>query len=182
MLRNRQPGLFLPFIGIMDEQAFLNTVTQKSRELGINPLLLLAGVEGLYTFRDVELNVINYEFLDSLILSIFALRIGDEFHSLAEEQLRSEDPYRLAAAGEELRILTPQQIESSGSEYLRSFASLLGGKTNIRNYHVKALDVAAAEIRKAQVTFGNSSISSIVMLVCKEHLSDSVDLGTLFQS
>ncbi len=166
----------------MDEQAFLQAVTQKSRELGINPLLVLAGVEGLYTFRDVELNAINYEFLDSLILSILALRIGDEFHSLAEEQLRSEDPHRLAAAGEELRILSPAQIEASGSAYLRSFATLLSGKTNLRHYHVKALEVAAAEIRRAQVIFGNSSISSIVMLVCKDHLADRVDLGTLFQS
>jgi hypothetical protein len=45
----------------------------------------------VYTFRDVELNGINYEFLDSLILTIFALRIGDTFHSLAEENLASRN-------------------------------------------------------------------------------------------
>lgn len=166
----------------MDEQAFLDGVRHKSAELGINPLLLLAGVEGLYTFRDVELNAINYEFLDSLILSILALRIGDEFHTIAEEQLRSSDPQRLSRAGEELRVLRPEQIEGSENEYLKSFATLLAGKTAIRAYHIKALEAAAAEIRKAQSIFGSSSISIIIMHICKEHLGDSVDLSTLFQS
>ncbi len=38
----------------MNEQLFLQTIHAKSKELGINSLLLLSGIEGLYTFRDVE--------------------------------------------------------------------------------------------------------------------------------
>ena len=64
----------------MNEQLFLHNINAKARQLNINPLLLLSGIEGLYTFKDVRLNAINYEFLDSLILTIFALRIGDQFH------------------------------------------------------------------------------------------------------
>ena len=75
----------------MNEQLFLYNIHSKARQLNINPLLLLSGVEGLYTFKDVQLNAINYEFLDSLILTIFALRIGDQFHTLAQENLLS--PY-----------------------------------------------------------------------------------------
>lgn len=72
----------------MNEQLFLQTVNNKAKEFGISPLLLLSGVEGIYSFRDVKINAINYQFLDSLILTIFALRIGDGFHNIAEENLK----------------------------------------------------------------------------------------------
>ena len=166
----------------MDEQLFLHTINQKAKETGINPLLLLCGVEGLYTFREVELSNINYEFLDSLILTIFTLRIGDQFHSLAEENLNSDDPAIMQSAAQELRIVSLVEIEASDNYYLHSFARIVGSKTNIRVYHIKALEVSALEIRKAQVSFSNNSIGAIVMTVCKEHLADSIDLGSLFQS
>lgn len=47
----------------MDEQLFIQTINTKAKELGINPLLLISGIEGLYSFRDVELNAINYHAL-----------------------------------------------------------------------------------------------------------------------
>src|SRR6476469_1515856 len=111
----------------MNEQLFLHNVTSKAKQLNMNPLLLLAGIEGLYTFKDVQLNAINYEFLDSLILTIFALRIGDQFHSIAEENLLSTNSSIRAAAGFEIREMTNDEIAASQNPYLQSFASILNG-------------------------------------------------------
>ena len=161
----------------MNEQIFYRAVQQKSNELGINPLLLLSGIEGLYTFRDVPLNAVNYEFLDSLILSIFALRIGDSFHNLAAENLtHSNDGVRQAALSE-LTEMTPADIELSNNEYLQSFANILAGKSTIRYYHIKALEVAAIEIKKAQVLFGNNSISTIILYITKNDESGTLNLA-----
>src|SRR6476469_2425382 len=135
----------LPF---MNEEIFYKTITEKSRDLNLNPLLLLSGIEGLYTFRDVQLNAINYEFLDSLILTIFALRIGDQFHTLAQENLLSSNSGVSDAAAYELQEMKAEQIAQSSNTYLQSFASILAGKSIIRNYHEKALEVAAFEIKK----------------------------------
>lgn len=164
----------------MDEQLFIQTINAKAKDLGINPLLLISGIEGLYSFRDVELNAINYEFLDSLILTIFALRIGDQFHAIAEENFNSPNYDTMQNAAAELRVLPFAEIEASTNQYLRSFAQVLNGKSNIRAYHVKALDVAALEIKKTQLHFDNDSIGSIVLDISKNHLGDSVDLGSLF--
>jgi hypothetical protein len=166
----------------MDEHQFIQVIYEKAKTTGINPLLLLSGIEGLYSFKDVEINRINFEFLDSLILTIFALRVGDKFHSLAEENLKSDNPQLLQGAAQELRILSIPEIEASANYYLHSFAKILGGKTNIRVYHIKALEAAAIEIRKAQIAFSDNSIGSIVMQLCKDHLADDIDLGSLFQS
>lgn len=76
----------------MTEQVFLQQVYTKARELQVNPLLLMSGLEGLYMFKDVPLNQINYDFLDSLILTILALRIGDGFHNLAEKTWKAKAP------------------------------------------------------------------------------------------
>lgn len=164
----------------MDEQLFIQTINAKAKDLGINPLLLISGIEGLYSFRDVELNAINYEFLDSLILTIFALRIGDQFHAIAEENFNSPNYDTMQNAATELRVLPFSEIEASTNQYLRSFAQVLNGKSNIRAYHVKALDVAALEIKKTQLHFDNDSIGSIVLDISKNHLGDSVDLSSLF--
>jgi hypothetical protein len=164
----------------MDEQLFYQTINDKSKESGINPLLLLSGIEGLYTFRDVQLNTINYEFLDSLILTIFALRIGDSFHSLAEENLNSDNDSIRIAAGIEISEMRPEEIEQSANAYMRSFASLLAGKSIIRKYHEKALEVAALEIKKAQTIFNNSSISAIILYITKNDSSGTLDLSGLF--
>ena len=152
----------------MDEQHFLYTIQAKSKELGINALLLLSGIEGLYTFRDIELNHINYEFLDSLILTIFALRIGDQFHALAEENLSSHNEGVRAAASVELQVLNESEIASSTNIYLQSFARILNGKSTIRNYHQKALDVAALEIHNVLTAYGYKSISAITLILCKD--------------
>jgi hypothetical protein len=163
----------------MDEQLFCEAVNVKAKESGINPMLLLSGIEGWYTFRHVPLNTINYDFLDSLILTIFALRIGDQFHTLAEENLLSPSEVARLAAGRELKEMTNEEIANSSNQYLHSFATILDGKSTIRRYHEKALEVAALEVRKAQIVFGNNSISTIVINVCAtdQHLN----LGTLFR-
>jgi hypothetical protein len=165
---------------IMNEQAFLETVSQKSQQLNINPLLLLSGIEGLYTFRDVQMNAINYDLLDSLILTIFALRIGDQFHSLAEENLSSTNSSLQLAAIHELSELSVQQIRESGSPYLQSFVQLIGGKTPVRNYHLKALEVAAVEIKKAQLVFSNDSIGIIMLAICNDDPGNHLGLASLF--
>jgi hypothetical protein len=166
----------------MNEEAFYHTIHEKSRELNLNPLLLLSGIEGLYTFRDVQLNAINYDFLDSLILTIFALRIGDQFHTLAEENLAStSDALRLAAA-RELTPLSMEEITASQNSYLQSFAQMLQGKSPVRRYHEKALEVAALEIRKAQLLFSNNSIGIIMLAICKDDEGDSLGLGSLFRA
>jgi hypothetical protein len=164
----------------MHEQAFIQSIHAKSTELNINPLLLISGIEGIYSFRDVALNAINYELLDSLILTIFALRIGDKFHELAEQNLGSTNSQLLQGGATELHIIPLAQIEASGNHYLQSFAKILSGKSPVRAYHVKALEVAALEIRKAQIQFGRNSIGAIVLRLCKEDLSNDIDLGSLF--
>src|SRR5829696_8933868 len=113
----------------MNEQLFLYNINTKAKQLNINPLLLLSGIEGLYTFKDVRLNAINYEFLDSLILTIFALRIGDQFHTLAEENLSSTNQTVRISAISELSEMSPDDIGRSGNPYLQSFARILGGKS-----------------------------------------------------
>lgn len=164
----------------MDERIFLQTIHTTSKAVGINSLLLLSGIEGLYTFRDVELSRINYQYLDSLILTIFALRIGDHFHNLAEENLASaNDAVRRAAHGE-LQPLSNEEIGRSGNVYLQSFAQLLNGKSVIRKYHEKALEAAAAEIEKTQGRFQQNSISTIVLDICRHHLQDTVNLSSFF--
>jgi hypothetical protein len=164
----------------MNEHAFLQAIQSKAAELGINPLLLLSGIEGVYTFRDVELNGINYEFLDSLILTIFALRIGDTFHSLAEENLASGNETVRQAAYFELQPISDADISQSSNSYLQSFARLLNGKSVVRNYHQKALEAAAAEIEKSQVRFQHKSIGAIVVYICLNHLESTVNLSSIF--
>lgn len=164
----------------MDEQLFYKAVTQKAQETGMNPLLLLSGIEGLFTFRDVQLSALNFEILDNLILTIFALRIGDQFHTLAEQQLAGTDEKAMQAAAAELRILTAADIAESSNPYLHSFAKVLGGKSPIRGYHEKALEVAALEISKMVGQFDNPSIGTIVMDICKGDESGALNLGAIF--
>ena|SRR5437763_13787799 len=166
----------------MDEKKFIQTVQLKANELGINPLLLLSGIEGLYTFRNVHLNSINYGILDSLILTIFALRIGDQFHSIAEENLLSPHSSVRNAAGIELEELKKEDIINSSNPYLQSFASVINGKSPIRKYHEKALEVAAIEINKVQVGFGYESIGTIMLAICKNDEENSLGLASLFNS
>ena len=164
----------------MDQELFFKTVSEKSKQLNINPLLLLSGIEGLYTFKDVQLNAINYDLLDSLILTIFALRIGDQFHALAEENLSSKNSSVQLAAIHELTEMNAEDIRQSQSPYLQSFAQLLGNKSPIRNYHVKALEVAAVEIKKAQIIFENNSIGLIIIAICKDDPENKLGLASLF--
>lgn len=164
----------------MNEQLFIQTLNKKAGEIGINPLLLISGIEGLYTFKDVQLSEVNYNFLDSLILTILALRIGDQFHTLAEENLASKHRGVMQAAALELQAISNEEIARTSNSYLQSFAKIMGGKSVIRNYHVKALEVAALEVKKAQVIFNSTSISAIIMFLCEKELSQVVDLGALF--
>lgn len=166
----------------MNEQQFYKAITERSQELNVNPLLLLSGIEGLYTFRDVKLNAINYDLLDSLILTIFALRIGDQFHNIAEENLESESKTVRMAASEELKELNGDYISHSQNQYLQSFASVLNGKSPIRKYHEKALEVAAYEIRKAQMIFGNDSIGIIILAICKDDPGDRLGVQSFFRA
>lgn len=165
----------------MDERLFLHNVHTASQALGINSLLLLSGIEGLYTFRDTELSRLNYPFLDSLILTIFALRIGDHFHSLAEENLSSVNEDLRQAARVELQPLSHEAIGQSGNAYLQSFAQLLNGKSVIRKYHEKALEAAAVEIEKTHDRFQHNSIGTIVLYICRHHLQDTVNLASIFR-
>jgi hypothetical protein len=164
----------------MDEQLFLATIHTKSKELGINSLLLLSGIEGLYTFRGVELNKINYDFLDSLILTIFALRIGDQFHGMAEENLASANETVRRSAHFELQPLSHDEIFQSPNVYLQSFARLLDGKSVIRKYHEKALEAAAMEIERSQIRFQHKSIGAIVLHICRHHLDGAVNIASVF--
>ena len=166
----------------MNEQKFYKAITERSQELNVNPLLLLSGIEGLYTFRDVKLNAINYDLLDSLILTIFALRIGDQFHNMAEENLASESKTVRMAANEELRELDKDSIQHSKNKYLQSFASVLNGRSPIRKYHEKALEVAAYEIDKAQKIFGNDSIGIIVLAICKDDPGNRLGVASFFRA
>jgi hypothetical protein len=164
----------------MNETLFYQSVHTKAQENSINPILLLAGIEGLYTFKDVPLNQINYDFLDSLIITIFTLRIGDQFHALAEKNLSSTDTSIQIAAIEELTELTPAVIELSTNEFLKSFAHVVNGKTPIRRYHEKALEAAALEVHKAQTVFQEKSIGAIVIEVCQNDVGGKLDLATIF--
>jgi hypothetical protein len=164
----------------MTELEFLTSVQLRARSLKMNPLLLLAGIEGLYAFRHIPLNKINYDYLDSLILTIFALRVGDQFHTLAEQNLTSTNITTSILAERELTEITEEEIEQSQNPYLQSFASLLQGKTVVRRYHVKALEVAALELKKAQVAFQSNSISTILLAHCKEELKNGMHLEKLF--
>jgi hypothetical protein len=166
----------------MDEKVFLQLLNDKAKALGINPFLLLSGLEGLYTFREVPLNSINMDFLDSLVLTLLTLRIGDQFHGLAEEQLGHERPQVQEAARRELEVIPDAELEASTDPYLRSFASVLSGKSPIRRYHIKALEAAAQEVHHVQLRYGNSSIGAIMIEVCKTELSDVLPLGSLFSA
>jgi len=166
----------------MNEQLFYEAITERSKELNVNPLLLLSGIEGLYTFRDVKLNAINYDLLDSLILTIFTLRIGDQFHSIAEDNLSSQSKTVRMAASEELKELNKNDIDRSQNKYLQSFASVLNGKSPIRKYHEKALEVAAYEIKKAQLLFGNDSIGIIILAICKDDPRDRLGMASFFRA
>lgn len=164
----------------MTEQQFYQAIQQKAQELQINPLLLISGIEGLYSFRDVPVNSINFEFLDCLILTIFALRIGDQFHLIAEENLKSPNYEIKAAALTELSELTEADIQLSSNSFLQSFAHVLNGKSTIRRYHEKALEVAALEIRKAQEEFEERHIGTIMLAICKNELNGAIDLSAFF--
>jgi hypothetical protein len=166
----------------MTEELFYQTIHHKAHELNMNPLLILSGIEGLYTFRDVQLNAINYDFLDSLILTIFALRIGDQFHTIAEENLSSTNASVRNAAGKELSEMTPDEIRDSHNTYLQSFARMLNGKSPVRKYHEKALEVAALEIRKSQVIFSNDSIGIIMLAICKDDVNNHLGLASIFRN
>ena len=152
----------------MDQDLFIKTINTNARSWGINPMLLLSGIEGLYTFKDVPLNGINYEFLDSLILTIFALRIGDQFHALAEQNIQNINTKVSGAAVDELTPLSGEFIQGSKNIYLQSFAKVLEGKTTIYKYHIKALEAAALEIQAQQTKWDQKSIGVIVMNLCKE--------------
>lgn len=164
----------------MAETLFYQSINTKAHENGINPILLLAGIEGLYTFKDVPLNQINYDFLDSLIITIFTLRIGDQFHALAEQNLSNKNMTLQLAAIEELTELTPEVIERSDNQYLKSFANVVNGKTPIRKYHEKALEAAAVEVQKAQTHFREKSIGAIVIEICRNDIGGKLDLAKVF--
>jgi hypothetical protein len=164
----------------MNETLFYQSINTKAQKNNINPILLLAGIEGLYTFKDVPLSQINYEYLDSLIITIFTLRIGDQFHTLAEQNLSSTDMALQLAAIEELTELSPAIIEQSGNQFLKSFAYVVNGKTPIRRYHEKALEAAAIEVQKAQTQFQEKSIGAIILEVCRNDIGGKLDLGSVF--
>ncbi|RYY88681.1 MAG: hypothetical protein EOO15_08245 [Chitinophagaceae bacterium] len=169
----------------MDEQAFLQRLSDKARELHINPFLLLAGLEGLYTFREVPLNALNLEYLDSLILTLFALRIGDQFHGLAEASIL-EGGDALQAAARELEVISEAELAASDNPHLRSFAGVLQGGTPVRRYHEKALEAAAREVALVQQRYGNDArgfgIGAIMIDISKNELSDVLPLGSLFSA
>ncbi len=164
----------------MNEEHFYQAINEKAQQLGISPLLIISGIEGLYTFRNVEINAINYEFLDSLILTILALRVGDSFHTIAEQNLTSSNMDIMQAAAIELKPLSQNDIEQSSNLYLQSFATILAGNNVIRGYHIKALEVAANEVQLAQNSFGKKSIGSIVMDICNNGLADELNLASIF--
>lgn len=164
----------------MNQDKFVEAVNIKARQFGMSPLLLLSGIEGLYTFKDVKINEINYQFLDNLILTIFALRIGDSFHTIAEENLSNPSQKVRAAATKELAAMSQTDIAQSNNPFLQSFASLIEGKSTVRNYHEKALEVAALEVRKTQISFGEESIGAIMLHICRSDLGGELDLTTVF--
>jgi hypothetical protein len=165
----------------MNEQQFYKVVNEKARELRMSPLLLISGIEGLYSFKDVQIDNINYRFLDNLILTILALRIGDSFHTLAEENLRSSSNKLRESAQQELKELTQDEISQSSNMYLQSFANVLSGKSVIRKYHEKALEVAAFEVQKVQSRFQNPSIGAIVLDICHD-MKGNEEFSFLFRA
>lgn len=165
----------------MNEYQFYQAVNTKARELNISPMLLISGIEGLYTFKDVQIDNINYRFLDNLILTILALRIGDSFHAIAEANLKSANNEIRKAADSELKELTREEIDGSANMYLQSFANVLAGKSAIRKYHEKALEVAALEVQKAQDQFQNASIGAIVLDICYD-MKGNEDFAFLFRA
>lgn len=164
----------------MNEQEFLQAIQQEAQGAGINPLLLIAGIEGLYTFRDVPAPELNFQFLDSLILTIFALRIGDTFDGIARQNIESASLETRVKAEWELTEMDAAEIEQTGDAFLASFAKMLGEGSPVRRYHRKALEVAAIEIKKAQLQFENNSIGAIVFEICKGPLKDNLHLAALF--
>src|SRR5687767_4543644 len=110
----------------MNEQEFLHAVQAQATASGINPLLLMSGIEGLYAFREVPANTLNFELLDNLILTIFALRIGDTFDAIARENLGAPNLQARVLAEWELEELRPHEVESSGDAFLQSFVQTLG--------------------------------------------------------
>ncbi|WP_132055852.1 hypothetical protein [Pseudocnuella soli] len=164
----------------MNEQEFLQAIQAQATASGINPLLLMSGIEGLYTFREVPANALNFDLLDNLILTIFALRIGDTFDAIARENLDAENLQARVVAEWELGEFTPEEISNSGDAFLQSFAQTLGTSTPVRRYHRKALEVAAVEVRKAQLHFDNNSIGAITFALCQGQLKDSLHLAALF--
>src|SRR5215216_5154295 len=164
----------------MNEYQFYQAVNAKARELKMSPMLLISGIEGLYSFKDVQIDKINYRFLDNLILTILALRIGDSFHTIALENLKSSDTGLKKAANLELKELSQEEINRSGNMYLQSFANVLAGKGTIRKYHEKALEVAALEVQKTQQQFQNPSIGAIVLDICAD-MRGNEDFAFLFR-
>lgn len=158
----------------------MQAVQSQATASGINPLLLMSGIEGLYAFREVPANVLNFDLLDNLILTIFALRIGDTFDEIARKNLESPNLKVRVVAEWELEVLHPEEIQGSGDAFLQSFVQALGNTTPVRRYHRKALEVAALEVRKAQVHFENNSIGAITFALCQGELKDSLHLAALF--
>ena len=165
----------------MNEQKFYQAVTEKASELNMSPLLLISGIEGLYSFKDVQIDNINYRFLDNLILTILALRIGDSFHAIAEDNLKNPSQTIRESAAKELRELSNMEITHSSNMYLQSFANVLAGKSVIRKYHEKALEVAALEVQKVQNRFQNPSIGAIVLDICND-MKGSEEFAFLFRA
>jgi len=163
----------------MNEHQFYQAVNTKAREMNMSPLLLISGIEGLYSFKDVQMDAVNYRFLDNLILTILALRIGDSFHAIAEKNLSSSNGEIRQAAHFELKELSKDEIIHSANIYLQSFANVLAGKSAIRKYHEKALEVAALEVQKAQQLFKNGSIGSIILDICYD-MKGNTDFSFLF--
>lgn len=164
----------------MNEQEFVQAVQQEAHAAGINPLLLLSGIEGLYAFRDVPAAELNFTFLDSLILTIFALRVGDTFDSIARQNMESANLETRVKAEWELTEMDAAEIDNTGDAYLQSFAKMLGGEAPVRRYHRKALEVAAIEVKKAQLQFSGNSIGAIVFEICQGRLKDNLHLVALF--
>lgn len=165
----------------MRPEVFYDSIQGAAQKAGVNPVLLLSGIEGLYTFRNIPMNEINYNLLDSLILTIFTLRIGDQFHHLAEQQSQSANKNIRQQAREELRPLSEIEVQENDNTLLQSFAQLTGGKTAIYNYHIKALEVATQEIKNTLRHTGGNSIGTIVLGICGDK-DYGLDLGLVFSS
>lgn len=163
----------------MNEAIFFESLKEAARKAGINPVLLLSGVEGLYTFKNVPLNDINYNLLDALILTIFTLRIGDQFHVLAQQRLQSASKNVRRQAQQELTELNEVDILDSGDEFLKSFAQLTLGKSPVYQYHIKALEAAALEIKNTLRHTGASSIGTVVLGICGDK-TYGLNLGLVF--